>query len=224
MVDVHVVLFDVSGTLTTVNAWQGITNAPMINRARRRWLIARTLPLYALYKAGIYPEIQFRDRWIRRLASLLRGYSMGEIDDTFAWGVNTYLQQLYRDDVIAELQRYRENDTPVIIVSNIFQGFVDQLVRRLNVTGGIGTRLEYDNGIATGRIAGVPIAGEQKVVYAQQWLTANKYTMSLQEHGAAYADSISDVPLLDAVRFPTATYPDKRLMRVANEKQWRVLS
>lgn len=225
MSDVRVALFDVSGTLTTVNAWRGITNAPSVTKERRRWLMGTMLPLWALNKVGLYSESNFRDRWIRALAHLLRGFTSEEVNQIFAWGTDTYLADLYRDDVLAELKQHLDNGVTVVIVSNIFQGFVEQLVARFGVHGGVGTQLAFAAGAATGKIAGQPCAGEQKVVQAQRWLSEhNQGTASLDTYGAAYADSISDVPLLSAVRFPTATYPDAKLMRVANQNQWRVLS
>jgi phosphoserine phosphatase len=225
MFDVQVALFDVSGTLTTVNAWRGITNAPLITKGRRRWMMGTMLPWWALHKAGLYSEIHFRDRWIRALARLLRGYTAEEVTAIFGWGVENYLAELYREDVLAELRHHQNNGAVTVIVSNIFQGFVDQLVQRFATSGGIGTRLAYRNNKVTGKIDGVPCAGEQKVLQAEAWLSAHGHqTINLSEAAAAYADSISDVPLLSAVAFPTATYPDVKLMKVATQRKWRVLS
>jgi phosphoserine phosphatase len=49
------------------------------------------------------------------------------------------------------------------------------------------------------------------------------------EHGidlaesTAYSDSASDVPFLEAVGYPVAVNPDRRLRGVAAERGWRVL-
>jgi phosphoserine phosphatase len=39
----------------------------------------------------------------------------------------------------------------------------------------------------------------------------------------AYADSISDLPLLELVGNPTAVYPDEQLATVAREQHWAML-
>jgi putative phosphoserine phosphatase/1-acylglycerol-3-phosphate O-acyltransferase len=40
----------------------------------------------------------------------------------------------------------------------------------------------------------------------------------------AYADSISDLPLLELVGHPTAVYPDEQLAVEALERHWSVLN
>ena len=224
MTTIKLALFDISGTLTIGNAWRGITQSPAISKFRRRRLIGSYLPLWLLQKAGLYSELRFRDRWIRALAWLLRGKSRETIDEIFDWGVNQYLLDYYRDDVIAELQQYQRDGAKIVIVSNIFQGFVDRLVERLGADGGIGTVLDYNNNVANGKLASEPSAGDQKVRNVEQWLTTHDFTVVLADEGAAYADSISDVPLLLSVKNPTATYPDRKLLAQASERGWRVLS
>ena len=40
----------------------------------------------------------------------------------------------------------------------------------------------------------------------------------------AYSDSITDLPLLSAVGFPTVVNPDRALRRIAQERGWPVLT
>ena len=40
----------------------------------------------------------------------------------------------------------------------------------------------------------------------------------------AYSDSITDLPLLEAVGHPTAVNPDRALRRVAEERGWPILT
>lgn len=220
---VSVAVFDVSGTLVSGNAWRGITLAPQIPTSRRRWLMGTNLPIYLAWKTRLYSEYRFRDHWIRALASLLRGYTHAEVNTIFDWGVNTYLIPHYRQDVVDELQALKANGTTVLIVSNIFQGFVDLLVQRLGADDGVGTTLAYADGVATGGIDGIPSAGQQKVDNVNAWLQKHGHSIDLTTDAAAYADSISDSPLLSAVKHATATYPDGQLRHLAIQKNWRIL-
>jgi phosphoserine phosphatase len=38
----------------------------------------------------------------------------------------------------------------------------------------------------------------------------------------AYADSISDLPMLEAVGNPVAVNPDKRLLAAAQDREWQI--
>ena len=42
------------------------------------------------------------------------------------------------------------------------------------------------------------------------------------DRASAYSDSINDLPLFEAVAFPHAVNPDRRLQRVARERGWPV--
>jgi len=221
---VRVALFDISGTLVSVNAWLGITQAPQISTARRRWLIGSHLPMWLAWKMRVYSEIRFRDRWIRGLAHLLKGFHRDQVQEICAWGVNTYLAPYYREDILEELKNYKQSGSTIVLVSNIFQEFVDAMCQRIGADGGIGTLLAYDDAnIATGKIASMPSAGPQKVENVIAWLQQHNIKANLSTEAAAYADSISDVPLLSAVQYPNATYPDAQLRAYAQQHQWRIV-
>lgn len=182
------------------------------------------LPIWLAWKANLYSEVRFRDRWIRALASILRGFSHDEVLAIFDWGVNTYLVPHYRADIVAEMQQHRQSGTKVVIVSNIFQDFVSAMAARLGADGGIGTVLAYgDNNLATGKIASMPSAGQQKVDNVIRWLQAHQIEVDLAIDGTAYADSISDVPLLATTKYPNATYPDAQLRSHAQKHGWRII-
>ncbi|HUA28612.1 MAG TPA: HAD-IB family hydrolase, partial [Streptosporangiaceae bacterium] len=40
----------------------------------------------------------------------------------------------------------------------------------------------------------------------------------------AYSDSVTDLPMLEAVGHPRAVNPDRALRRIARERQWPVLA
>jgi phosphoserine phosphatase len=50
---------------------------------------------------------------------------------------------------------------------------------------------------------------------------AERLGFSLEE-SIFYTDSITDVPLLEAVKEPVIVNPDKRLRRVAKARNWRI--
>jgi len=77
------------------------------------------------------------------------------------------------------------------------------------------------DGRYTGRVDGVPSYREGKVIRLQAWLEAQDLTMD----GAwFYSDSHNDLPLLEKVDHPVAVDPDDTLRKVAEERNWRIMS
>lgn len=80
--------------------------------------------------------------------------------------------------------------------------------------------LELVDGRATGELAGALIAEEGKAREAMSLCRRHGLEPS---QAAAYADSMADLPLLQAVGQPHAVNPDARLRLVARERGWPVL-
>ncbi len=93
------------------------------------------------------------------------------------------------------------------------------LARLLGIPHVIATELECD---AEGRFTGRHIHlcyGKGKIARSEALAVANE--TSLRE-AVFYSDSISDLPLLEAVGTPVVVNPDPRLGRVAKQRRWRV--
>lgn len=221
---IQVALFDIAGTLTKINAWKGIVESPELDPKRRKNLMRRALPFWAAYKIGIYSEYRFRQRWVDWLANILADWAEDKLEAMFDWVVNTYLVDHYRTDVIDELQKLKASGVHVILVSSIFERFSQKVAERVGADNGIGSKLEFINGKATGKIIGQSCSGKSKVSFAEGYLKTQDFHLPLLECGAAYSDSISDQPMLEAVKKATVVYPDKKLKVVAEQKGWRILN
>ena len=95
---------------------------------------------------------------------------------------------------------------------------VREVARRLGADLGLGTRAEVADGRYTGRLRGEPCYGPGKMLR----LDTAALPIDLRT-SYAYADSSSDLPVLEAVGHPVAVRPDKRLRAVAEERGWVTL-
>ncbi|MFL6120800.1 HAD family hydrolase [Actinophytocola sp.] len=93
------------------------------------------------------------------------------------------------------------------------------IARRLGLTGALGTVLESENGIYTGRLVGEMLHGPAKA-HAVRALAATE-GLDLRRC-TAYSDSVNDVPMLSAVGTAVAVNPDSQLRDVAKERGWQV--
>lgn len=91
--------------------------------------------------------------------------------------------------------------------------------RRLGLTGALGTIVEQDAGVYTGRLVGEILHGEAKAEAVRD--LALRDGLDLRRCWA-YSDSHNDVPLLEAVGHPVAINPDGRLRRHAARHSWPV--
>lgn len=117
------------------------------------------------------------------------------------------------------LARHRERGERSLIVSAALQEVVDALVAELGFDGGLGSTAEVADGVYTGRLLR-RLDGRAKAEAIAGLAAAEG--IDLRE-STAYSDSASDVPFLEAVGYPVAVNPDRRLRRIAAERSWRVL-
>jgi HAD superfamily hydrolase (TIGR01490 family) len=138
--------------------------------------------------------------------------------------VSRYLKDLILPYVYAEaralLGEHRSAGQDVIIVSTSGQEVVAPIGALLGAESVIATRMRIANGHYTGEMECYAY-GEEKAVQVRRLAAERGYSLP----GCyAYSDSITDLPLLEAVGHPRAVNPDRALRRVATVRGWPVLS
>jgi phosphoserine phosphatase len=91
----------------------------------------------------------------------------------------------------------------------------------LGVRETVGTPIVRKNGRYTGGSEFPVCQGQHKVTRLEEYLRGTR-DINWSE-SFAYADSQSDIPLLEAVGFPTAVVPDAFLESYAKEREWEIL-
>ena len=107
----------------------------------------------------------------------------------------------------------------VYLVSSSAEEIVLPLAHYLGIPNAIGTRPRVEDGKYTGELE-FYCYGEGKRVAIQK--EAAEHGIDLSE-SYAYSDSVTDLPMLEAVGHPHAVNPDKELRAVAGEREWPVL-
>ncbi len=119
------------------------------------------------------------------------------------------------------LARHRTKGDTMLIITATNRFITGPIAERLGVDDLIAVEPEMVDGRYTGRVDGVPSYREGKVIRLQAWLEAQDLTMD----GAwFYSDSHNDLPLLEKVDHPVAVDPDDTLRKVAEERNWRIMS
>mgnify|MGYP001235173094 FL=1 len=94
---------------------------------------------------------------------------------------------------------------------------VRPLADALGIDDVIATRYGEADGRYDGSIDGFFVWGPGKLAAVRQWAERNAVDVG---RSFAYSDSVYDLPLLSAVRHPTAVNPDPRLRVVAALRRW----
>ena len=138
--------------------------------------------------------------------------------------VSRYLKDLILPYVYAEaralLSEHRSAGQDVIIVSTSGEEVVAPIGALLGAESVIATRMRIANGHYTGEMECYAY-GEEKAVQVRRLAAERGY---LLPGCYAYSDSITDLPLLEAVGNPRVVNPDRALRRIATARGWPVLS
>jgi phosphoserine phosphatase len=97
---------------------------------------------------------------------------------------------------------------------------VEKLADVLAMDGAIGTRSEVVDGVYTGKLGGPFVYGEGKAQALREFAASEGIDLGCSW---AYSDSVSDLPMLEAVGHPVAVNPDAELAEIAKREDWQIL-
>jgi HAD superfamily hydrolase (TIGR01490 family) len=123
--------------------------------------------------------------------------------------------------MLEEVHAHQDAGRATFIVSAAGNGVVEPLANVLGMDGGIGTRYEVDSdGAFTGRFDGPFVYGAGKVEAMEAF--AAEHDIDLGQ-SYAYSDSLSDLPMLEAVGHAVVVNPDPALAAIAKREGWQTM-
>jgi|TARA_Y100001968_G_scaffold309541_1_gene329436 HAD superfamily hydrolase (TIGR01490 family) len=215
---VSLAIFDLDNTLLSIDsdhAWgeflveQGAVDPVAYREANERFL--------ADYNAGTLDMAAFLEMALKPLAE-------NTPEQLAAWH-QQFMASKIEPHILPKaeelLARHRTKGDTLLIITATNRFITGPIAERLGVDDLIAVEPEMVDGRYTGRVDGVPSYREGKVIRLQAWLEAQDITMD----GAwFYSDSHNDLPLLEKVDHPVAVDPDDTLRKVAEERNWRIMS
>lgn len=210
-------LFDVDKTLVTVNTARLYVRWRMSRReASLRDYLRMSHALFRYAIGTLDPE-----QAARVALATVRGYAealmRAECRDWYARVVRPYISREGR----AAVARARKDGETIAILSASTPYLAEPLAEELGIEHVICNRLEVADGRFTGGWEAPLCYGAGKVARASAWAEAHGVDLT---RSSFYTDSISDLPMLEAVGMPRVINPDPRLRLIALRRRYPVES
>jgi alcohol-forming fatty acyl-CoA reductase len=215
--DRHVAAFDLENTLISSNVVESYS-----------WLATRRLPA------------DDRTRFV--LKTLREAPKLLSLDKRDRGDFLRYFYRRYEDAPVAQLEEDAAELLSQLIVTKSFPAGIRRVRehrakghRTILITGALSIVVEplrplFDeivavelsvkpNGTLTGEMTDVPPTGETRAQILSDYCTREGLKLA---EACAYADSSSDLPMLECVGFPVAVNPETRLATIARKRGWLI--
>jgi HAD superfamily hydrolase (TIGR01490 family) len=211
----YIAFFDLDQTLITVNSGRLVTRQAFREGILPPKKIGSALITGLLYRTGLMkPETA-----ISRLAQLMAGVPVRQFEDLS----NRVFKSVIRASITAaarrEVEWHRENNGATAIISAALPYICRAVQAELAIEDLICTEPEVIDGVFSGRFTGRYCFGREKLLRAERYCAQRGFRPNQAWY---YADSVSDIPLLEQVGHPVCVNPGKNLHRLARQCGWEI--
>ncbi|MEA3056422.1 MAG: hypothetical protein QOD30_1854 [Actinomycetota bacterium] len=191
---------------------------------RRAGLLSRWVLVRALWGQLVYLWIGADEKKLTKTRDaalkLTRGWDQQKVRSIVRDTIDEVIEPIVFEEALELIRSHRADGRVVAIVSAAPEEVVQPLAEHLGADLAIGTRAKVDaNGRYSGELERYAY-GPQKAEAVRE--LAAQMGIDLAS-SYAYSDSVTDLPMLEAVGHPVAVNPDRPLLRVARERDWEVV-
>lgn len=217
-------VFDLDGTLYTGGIIKGIAKHHLHYKVKLPIMVAYFtihMTMWRFMQMGLLREQSTRERVAADMGWTVRGWTVERAAQAFDWISENYVMPKLRPDVQARLEKHKSAGHRLLMVSGTCSPLLERIGQHLGIEETIGTPLKLRNGKYTGGSIAPACQGPNKVLRLEQHL--QNTSPIAWEDSYAYADSKTDIPLLERFGHPVATYPDGELTTYAQANGWEIL-
>ena len=177
-------------------------------------LISRRAVLRSAYAQFVYlvggADHDQMEKMREFMSQLCAGWDVATVREIVADTLHNIVDPLVYDEAVSLIEEHRLAGRDVVIVSASGTEVVEPIGEMLGADLVVATRLEIVDGRYTGEIDYYAYAEEKAARSGARRAARLRPAASY-----AYSDSVTDVPMLEAVGHPHAVNPDRELRRVA---------
>lgn len=187
----------------------------------REGLISRTFLVKSMYAQLVFQLTGADDDKMEKVreaaAKLTTGWEVERVRQIVTDVLEEVVSPLIYSEALELIHDHRAAGRMICVVSSSPQEIVEPLAKMLRIDRFIATRPKVEDGRYTGELEFYAY-GPQKADAIKEF--AKELDIDL-ENSFAYTDSVTDLPMLEAVGNPVPVNPDKELRRVALEREWQ---
>ncbi|AZA10174.1 Phosphoserine phosphatase [Corynebacterium pseudopelargi] len=155
-----------------------------------------------------------------KLSKLIVGWDQAQIQAIASETMHSIICPTIYAEARALIEQHKAKGHEVVIISASAKILVEPIAQELGIEHVIASELEVKDGKFTGELL-FYCKGEAKAKALAARAATRGYDLS---RCFAYSDSISDVPMLEAVGHPVVVNPDRQLRKIAAERGWQMMS
>lgn len=213
----YVAFFDLDKTILSINS-----GSVLVREAYKKGLLSAADLLNAIY-LSILHKLHLRDTAliVSGMGRWLKGVSVDEVTELSEHVVKEHLISAIRPEMNSEIGFHKRNNAEIVILSSVMIQICKPLGTHIGINDIICTEMDTVDGFFTGSAENRFCFEDEKRVRLVQYCEVKNYSLSEAWY---YGDSIDDLSALEVVGHPVCVYPDRKLSRIANNRDWRVLS
>lgn len=159
------------------------------------------------------------DQMRQYMSELVKGWDVDQVKGIAVEGLSSIIEPIVYSEALKLFDDHHKAGRDVIVISSSGTELIEPICALLGADKAIGTQVAIEGGKYTGEVLFYAY-GPYKAQAMQALAEDRGYDLS---ESYAYSDSITDLPMLEAVGNPVATNPDKALRAVAKERVWPIL-
>ena len=212
--------YDLEGTLVRTNLVHALgfyarNQQGLWKSIRKSTETLLSIPLFAA--TDQYSRKVFNDLFFKRFK--------GETEDRLRYFADELFEEVLKPGIFPGsfdlIAKSRSLGLRQVVVTGALEISVKPLMEYLGIDEYVANRLEFVNGVATGRLLPPVLAAATKASWIRTY--AEREQINLND-SYAYSDSMSDLPMLSIVGHPAVVNPDFRLRQTALHHDWPMLN
>jgi alcohol-forming fatty acyl-CoA reductase len=210
--------FDMDGTLLSSNVietylWMRLRELDGTRRVAELGRIASKVP------GLVQAERRQRSDFLRAVYREYAGARLADLDAVADEHLTDHVLARLSPAAVRRIREHRDAGHHTVLITGAIRPLTRPLRPLFDHIEAADLAVD-DRGVCTGHLASSPLVGESRAAWMRSYATAHDIDMKASY---AYADSHSDLPLLEAVGNSVAVRPDVTLYRHARRARWTIV-
>ncbi|MVQ51334.1 HAD-IB family hydrolase [Nocardioides sp. MAH-18] len=210
--------FDMDGTLLSSNVietylWLRLREQSGTERWGEIGRVAAKVP--ALVRA----ERRERSAFLRAVYRQYEGARLADLDAIADEHLTDHVLSRLSPDAVRRIREHRNAGQRTVLITGAIRPLTRPLAPLFDHIEAADLAVD-DRGVCTGFLASSPLVGESRAAWMRSYAAAHGIDLAASY---GYADSHSDLPLLEAVGRPVVVKPDVSLYRHARRQRWTIV-